>query len=62
MSDARAIYFAGATFLFCTSIKEVQHNVFRLNITMAQYLFNWFILGFSGGILTNSITQLLKEK
>jgi len=61
MSDLRAIYFAGATYLFGTTLKEVQRNLFAPHVTTPQYVLNWFLLGFSGQILIDSIQQLLRE-
>lgn len=60
MLDLRAAYFAGATYMFCTSVKQV-NNLFHPSTTMTQYLFNCFVLGLSSGLLFDSVNQLLKE-
>ncbi len=60
MLDLRAAYFAGATYMFCTSIKQV-NNLFNPRTTIPQYLFNCFVMGFSSVLLFDSVNQLLKE-
>lgn len=61
MSDSKALYFAGSVYLFGVSIKEL-NTLFNSNINTKQYLVNMFILGFSGGLLINSINQLFADK
>jgi hypothetical protein len=60
MKDSKAIYFTGAVYLFCISYKEA-NKVFNENKSMQHSLFNFVILGFSSGIMFDSIKNLLSE-
>jgi hypothetical protein len=60
MKDSQAIYFTGAVFLFCISYKEM-NKTFNENMLMPHSLFNFVILGFSSGIMIDSIKHLLSE-